>query len=161
MKRASKLGVTVALAALIAAPAGAAWAMGGSSNSSSGKAASLAKDADYTAAVKAIQGDKYADAIPLLQKVVARDPKNADAWNYLGFSNRKLGKYADALADYEKALAINPDHLGANEYLGELYLQTGETTKAQERLAKLDKLCLFGCPEYRALKAAIAAKKGT
>lgn len=156
----SSLTIKIALIAggLSLAPLGLAWAMGGSSNSST-SASSTPKDAAYTQAEKAVEAGKYADAIPLLQKVVERDPKNADAWNYLGFSNRKLGKFPEALADYEKALAINPDHLGANEYLGELYLQTGDMPKAEERLAKLDRLCTFGCPEYRALKAAIAAKK--
>lgn len=29
--------------------------------------------------------------------------------------------------------------------------------KAKEHLARLDRLCFFSCPEYRQLKAAIAA----
>ncbi|HLI11910.1 MAG TPA: tetratricopeptide repeat protein [Alphaproteobacteria bacterium] len=144
----------VALAVLLML-SGSAWSMGGSSASSSTAPA----DPDFTKAVKAVNGADYAKAIALLEGVVAHDPKNADAWNYLGFSNRKLRKYPEALADYEKALAINPDHLGANEYLGELYLETGDLPKAEERLSKLDKLCIFGCEEYRTLKAAIDAKK--
>ena len=140
---------------LLLAVGGTAWAFGGGGTTSS----STPRDADYAAAEEAVKAGKYAAAIPLLEKVVARDGKNADAWNYLGFSNRKLGKFSEALADYEKALAINPDHLGANEYLGELYLETGDMPKAEERLAKLDRLCIFGCEEYRTLKAAVAAKK--
>lgn len=153
----SAKGIVHAAAAAVAilACSGAAWAHGGGSSSTS----AAAKDADYGAAEQEVKAGKYADAITLLRKVVERDPKNADAWNYLGFSNRKLGNMAEALADYEKALGINPDHLGANEYLGELYLQMGDMAKAEERLAKLDGLCLFGCEEYRTLKAAIASKK--
>jgi tetratricopeptide (TPR) repeat protein len=141
---------------LLLAAGGQAWAFDGGSRATT---SSAPRDADYVAAEEAFKAGKYSAAIPLLQKVVARDAKNADAWNYLGFSNRKLGKFSEALADYEKALAINPNHLGANEYLGELYLETGDMPKAEERLAKLDDLCTFGCEEYRTLKAAIQAKK--
>jgi tetratricopeptide (TPR) repeat protein len=157
MKSGLKRAVAAAVVVLLAS-AGGAWAMGGSSNSSTATS-TMTKDADYTAGEQAVKAGKYADALALLQKVVERTPKNADAWNYIGFSNRKLGKFPEALNAYEKALAINPDHLGANEYLGELYLQTGDMPKAEERLAKLDKLCTFGCEEYRTLKAAIEAKK--
>ncbi len=155
----SSQGLAAALVAagLFLAAGAPAWAMGGGGTSTS--TSSAPRDADYAAAEGAVKAGKYADAVPLLQKVVARDAKNADAWNYLGFSNRKLGKFSEALADYEKALAINPDHLGANEYLGELYLETGDMPKAEERLSKLDGLCTFGCEEYRTLKAAIQAKK--
>jgi tetratricopeptide (TPR) repeat protein len=89
--------------------------------------------------------------------VVAAKPSNADAWNYLGFSNRKLKKFDLALSAYQKALAIDPNHRGANEYLGELYLQTDNLEKARERLKKLDDICYFGCDEFDDLKAAIIA----
>lgn len=112
-------------------------------------------DPDYVAAEASVKAGKYSDAVALLQKVVQRSPGDADAWNYLGYADRKLGKYPDSLAAYEKALAINPDHRGAIEYLGELYLQTGDVPKAKEQLARLDRLCFFGCPEYTALKTAI------
>jgi len=36
---------------------------------------------------------------------------------------------------------------------------TGDLPKAEEHLAKLDKLCLFPCGEYRDLKAAVARYK--
>lgn len=157
MTSSRRLAAALVAAGLFLAAGAPAWAFGGGGASTS--TSSTPRDADYAAAEGAVKAGKYADAIPLLQKVVARDAKNADAWNYLGFSNRKLGKFSEALADYEKALAINPDHLGANEYLGELYLETGDMPKAEERLTKLDRLCTFGCEEYRALKAAIQAKK--
>ena len=81
----------------------------------------------------------------------------ADAWNYLGLSNRKLKKFDKALNAYQKALAIDPNHRGANEYLGELYLQTNDLANARKRLIKLDDICTFGCEEYDDLKDAIAA----
>ena len=91
--------------------------------------------------------------------MVKAEPRNADAWNYIGFSQRKLEQYDKALAAYNKALAINPKHRGAREYLGELYLMTGDLAKAEAQLRKLDSICSFGCEEYDDLKAAIAKHK--
>jgi tetratricopeptide (TPR) repeat protein len=156
----TKVGITlaasaVAVAMLVGMPAG--FAAGGSSDVQSRPA--KAQDPNYAAAVSAIQAKNYAQAIPLLEQVVAKDPKNADAFNYLGYSNRELGQMDKALAFYQKALAINPDHRGAHEYLGELYLKTGNIKAAEVQLAKLDDLCTFGCEEYRELKRKIAAAK--
>lgn len=109
----------------------------------------------YDLGVKAVKAKDYAGALTLLQKVVQDEPRNADAWNWIGFSHRKLEQFDQSLAAYRKALAINPDHRGANEYLGELYLQTGDLAKAKEQLKKLDGLCFFGCKEYDDLKQAI------
>ncbi len=50
---------------------------------------------------------------------------------------------------------MQPKHLGANEYLGGLYLELGELSQAEQRLAVLDKACFFGCEEYSELKQAI------
>jgi len=109
--------------------------------------------------VTLIEKGGYAEALPLLEKAVAAEPKNADAYNYLGYSHRKLGDREKAFVFYRKALEIKPRHLGANEYLGELYLEMGELRKAEERLAVLDKACFFGCDEYSDLKEAIEAYK--
>jgi len=114
---------------------------------------------DLAQAQKLIDSDDYAGAIPLLEKVLAADPKNADALNNLGYSQRKLGDREMALKNYEAALAIDPEHLGANEYLGELYLEMDQLDKAEARLAVLDKACLFGCEEYSDLEESIEAYK--
>ena len=44
------------------------------------------------------------------------------AWNYLGYSHRKLGDYDAAVAAYDKALAYNPAYGEAIEYRAEAYL---------------------------------------
>ncbi|MCH7937281.1 MAG: tetratricopeptide repeat protein [Proteobacteria bacterium] len=118
---------------------------------------SSSKPSKLDVAEKAVKAGNYNRAIELLQKVVAGDSQNADAWNYLGFSQRKLKKFDQALGAYRKALAIDPEHRGANEYLGELYLRTGNLAKAKERLKKLDDVCTFGCEEFDDLKQAIKA----
>ncbi len=112
---------------------------------------------DYELGVKAVKAKDWSRALTLLQKAVQAEPRNADAWNYLGYSHRQLKEFDQSLAAYQKALAINPDHRGANEYLGELYLQRGDPEKARERLEKLRALCPSGCGEYDDLAKAIKA----
>lgn len=123
----------------------------------SGSSSSAKQDPGYAEAKKLIEAGNYAAAVPLLEKVVAADPKNADALNYLGYSQRKSGNTEGALVNYQKALALDPKHRGANEYLGELYLEMGDVDKAKERLQVLDGACFFGCEEYDDLKKAIEA----
>ncbi len=149
--------VLIAVVGLLLA-AGPALALGGGGNKAP------TGDPNYAKAEKLVKKGKYAEAIPLLNKAVDADPANADAFNYLGYSQRKLGNFDDALKNYQTALDLKPKHKGANEYLGELYLQMGQIDKAEERLAVLDKACFFGCEEFSDLKQAIAdykAKQGS
>ena len=129
----------------------------GSTSTSRPPAASPAQPSPYDLGVKAVKAGDYARALTHLQKVVQTDPRNADAWNYIGFSHRHLKQFDQSLAAYEKALGINPNHRGANEYLGELYLQMGDLGKARDRLAKLDALCPSGCEELNDLRKAVKA----
>ncbi len=140
----------------------ASTAMAAGTSSSSSRPA---KPSTYQQGVTAVKAGNYGQALGLLQKVVRANPRNADAWNYIGFSHRNLKQFDEAMAAYTKALAIEPEHRGANEYLGELYLQRGDLKKARERLKTLDDACMFGCDEYDDLKQAIkkyeaAQKKG-
>ena len=116
------------------------------------------QEADYDKAVKLVKAEKYRDAIDLLQKVVQKEPRNADAWNYLGYSQRKTGQMDVALASYNKALDIDPRHLGAHEYLGELYLQVNDLPKAEALLKKLSAMC-DRCEQRQDLEKAVAAYK--
>ena len=116
-----------------------------------------AQDPSYAQAVKAIEAGQFKTAIPLLEGVVARDERNADAYNWLGYAVRKDGDAARAIPIYQKALAIDPKHRGAHEYIGEAYLMLGDLASAKQHLARLDSLCFFGCSEYRDLKQAIEA----
>ena len=83
------------------------------------------------AAVQAIDAQQYARAIPMLEDVVARQPTNADAYNWLAYATRKNGDPARSIAIYEKALALNSKHLGAHEYIGEAYLALDNLPKAK------------------------------
>lgn len=54
------------------------------------------------------------------------------AWNYLGYTHRKLGDYPDALAAYDRALAIKPGFAEAIEYRGHAYLGLNRLSEAKE-----------------------------
>ena len=94
----------------------------------------------------------YLKAYEKLEKAYAKDKKNADVLNYLGFTLRKTGDFKQAEAYYLMGLEIDANHLGINEYLGELYVQTNRLELAKERLAVL-KGC--NCEEYSELKEII------
>ena len=137
-----------------------AFAAGGGADSSL-SVPSKPVDPNFTRAKAMIEGRDYQGSLPLLQQVVAKDPRNADAYNLMGYATRKAGNPNGSLQYYQQALAIDPRHIGAHEYIGEAYLMLDRLPDAEQHLARLDSLCVFGCSEYRMLKAAVANyKKG-
>ncbi len=113
---------------------------------------------DFAAGKKALDAKKWAEAVSSFNKVVAQNPKNADAWNYLGYSSRWLGKYDEAFAAYNKALTLDPKHRGALEYSGIAYIKTGQKAQAEAQLARLQAICA-SCEETADLAKAVAAAK--
>jgi Flp pilus assembly protein TadD len=146
------LFVLTMLAAL--AVSGPAALAAGDAGGSSAPAA--VEDPDYAAGKRAVEAMNWQAALDAFHKVVAKNPGNANAHNYLGYAYRKSGKLDLAFKEYEEALRLDPKHRGAHEYLGEAYLMAGNLAKAEEQLGVLDKLCFFGCEEYNDLKKAVA-----
>jgi len=148
------LSIVIALSLSLLLPGTILADAGGGSRTPTG-------DPTFTQANMAIQAKDWDKAIELLNTTVAHDMTNADAFNLLGYAERQRGNLDAAFKHYERALALDPDHKGAHEYVGEAYLLTGNLPKAEEHLARLDKLCFFSCEEYRDLKEAIAEYKRT
>ncbi|HEY7362619.1 MAG TPA: tetratricopeptide repeat protein [Methylomirabilota bacterium] len=114
-------------------------------------------DPDLTAARARIAAKDWPGAADVLQKAITRDPRNADYHNLFAYAVRK-GPNPDmdlVFKHYQEALRLDPKHRGAHEYIGEAYLMVGNLGKAKEHLAALNRLCFFGCEEYRDLKKAI------
>ena len=154
--RSTVIAAFAVLAFGLSATAYAAGGGGGSMDSTPPKAAA---DPNFTRAKAMIEAKDYRGALPLLQQVVAKEPKNADAYNLMGYATRKSGDANGSLQYYNQALAIDPKHIGAHEYVGEAYLMLDRPAEADQHLARLDSLCVFGCTEYKMLKAAIADYK--
>ena len=104
---------------------------------------------------KALSKNDYENGYSLSKIASSKYPENANAWNYLGFSSRKLGKYEESETAYKMALSIKPNHEGALEYYGELHLTMKRPEKAKALLAKLKSLCTLNCKEMKQLEAAI------
>jgi Flp pilus assembly protein TadD len=111
---------------------------------------------DLTEVRAKLKAKDYQGALADLLALVDPSPR-ADVYNLMGFAYRKLGDFAAGLTYYRKALELDPHHRSALEYLGELYVETGETGKAREILARLEQLCPQGCEERDDLTKAIAA----
>src|SRR5256886_10257311 len=76
--------------------------------------------------------DRYAEALAKFREATGLDPQLPEAWNYLGYTSRKLGHYDEALAAYDKALTLKPGYTDALEYRGEAYLALNRIPDAQQ-----------------------------
>jgi tetratricopeptide (TPR) repeat protein len=74
----------------------------------------------------------YAGALKKFAKATEMQPAMYEAWNYLGFTNRKLGNYQAALSAYDRALSLKPGYAEAIEYRGHAYLGLNRLSEAKE-----------------------------
>jgi len=74
----------------------------------------------------------YTKARAKFDEATKADPKLAQAWNGLGYCNRKLGDYKTALAAYDKAIELRMGYPEATEYRGEAYLALNRTEDAKQ-----------------------------
>jgi tetratricopeptide (TPR) repeat protein len=81
----------------------------------------------------------YAAALKKFTKATELNPRMHEAWNYLGYTNRRLGNYQAALTAYDRALALKPGYPEAIEYRGHAYLGLNRLGEAKEAY-----LTLFG-----------------
>jgi Tfp pilus assembly protein PilF len=116
-----------------------------------------AGDHKYVEAVGLINEGRYQDAIASLELARTAFGAHPDILTYLGFANRKLGRYEVAEEYYRQALAASPIHRGATEYYGELMVERGDLAGAGAMLARLDRICDFGCAEADELRRWIDA----
>jgi tetratricopeptide (TPR) repeat protein len=76
--------------------------------------------------------DHYASSQTKFVQAVKLDPNMYEAWNYVGYTSRKLGNYDVALATYERALTLHPGYPEALEYRGEAFLALKRISDAQQ-----------------------------
>ncbi len=139
--------LTAGLAVIMATPT-AVYAAGSSSSSS----ASIGDVKRY------VEKEEYGRAIHKAEEYLGDNPRSADAYNYIGYSQRKLGKTDAAKTAYERALSIDANHVGAHEYYGELQITLGDMAEADKHLAALTRIC-GDCAEQKDLAQKIAKAK--
>ncbi|MBL8771337.1 MAG: tetratricopeptide repeat protein [Phenylobacterium sp.] len=116
-----------------------------------------AGDSAYVEAVGLINERRYDAALASLDRARAAFGPHPDVLTYQGYAWRKKGEFAKAEAHYRQALAIAPDHRGATEYYGELMVERGDREGARRMLARLDRICAYGCAEAEELRRWIDA----
>jgi tetratricopeptide (TPR) repeat protein len=76
--------------------------------------------------------DHYSAALTKFMQAAKLDSNMHEAFNYIGYTNRKLGNYDIALSAYERALALHPGYPEALEYRGEAFLGLNRIADAQQ-----------------------------
>ncbi|MFZ1132110.1 MAG: tetratricopeptide repeat protein [Terriglobales bacterium] len=76
--------------------------------------------------------DDYADAIKWLRAAVERDPRNKDAWYYLGRAYYTKSQRAEARQAFLAVLSLDPRDVRAENNLGLIYETDGQPAAAIE-----------------------------
>lgn len=143
--------IAVTLTGVIISLNSHAMAAGGNDYSSTSNTPAVINKAS-----KLIKNNDFSEAYRILSEKENQYKTNADLYNLMGYSARKIGRFEDSMRHYKQALDIDPKHKGALEYMGELYLTLDQPDEAKKLLVRLEKICSFGCEERRELKEAIA-----
>ncbi len=117
------------------------------------------QNSDFVAGKKAVADKNWPAAVEAFGRAVKSDPRNPDIHNYLGYSYRHLDQMEQSFKHYNEALRLDPNHRGANEYIGWACLKTKQLAKAEEHLARLERICGKSCEEYEKLSKGIADYK--
>ena len=83
---------------------------------------------------------RAAEAVPLLRRAVAINPKCADCHGKLGRALEATGEPKQAVTELERAVALSPKDPKLHYALGRAYRAAGMTAKAKEELAMTAKL---------------------
>jgi tetratricopeptide (TPR) repeat protein len=79
----------------------------------------------------------YKGALKKFTRATELNPVMHEAWNYLGYANRKLGNYQAALTAYDRALNLKPGYAEAIEYRGHAYLGLNRLEDAKQAYLQL------------------------
>ncbi|HEV7570025.1 MAG TPA: sulfatase-like hydrolase/transferase [Thermoanaerobaculia bacterium] len=81
--------------------------------------------------------EQYAQAIPLLEQILSKDPHNLDAALRLATSHSSLGHEQEAIAAYRRAEVIAPNSADVRTYMALHYARTAEWPKAVPMLERI------------------------
>ncbi len=84
-----------------------------------------------------LAGDgRYKEAVALIERELADDPRNPDLLAALGRSYAALGDVARAIDAFDAYLLLHPDDVGARKQQAELFLQQGDVGRYLDALAR-------------------------
>jgi tetratricopeptide (TPR) repeat protein len=78
------------------------------------------------------EAERLQEAEEVYRRILKADPRNADAWHYLGMIAYQSGDAASAATNIEHALKLNPNLPEAHNNLGIIIESRGETLDAVE-----------------------------
>lgn len=91
---------------------------------------SLAESSDTLAVLSAAQSyqrlDRYAESIPLLERLAGKQRDSVAVAFLLGSAYERTGQRAKAVTEFRRVLALDPDFHAALNYLGYTYAEAGE-----------------------------------
>jgi len=79
--------------------------------------------------VLALNG-KYKAALHLFNQAIEKNPRNQEAYKFLGFSLVSLNRFSSAMAAFRRCLAIAPHRTYYHYYLGKTYHLMGQYQQA-------------------------------
>jgi len=94
----------------------------------------------------------YPGTIALLQRRIALDPNNDEAYYYIGLSYKEMKQYPEALAALRQAVTLGDAKADRHFWLGILYEQTDSTAQAVrefQRSLELDSTSVTAAIAYR------------
>ena len=99
---------------------------------------------------------RFNEADDALETSLAVDPRNRFAYVELARVAQKQKLFGKTIRLTNKALTLEPNDLDAIELQGEAMVELGAVPRAQQNLAKLQKLCANSCKQMSQLSAAIS-----
>lgn len=91
------------------------------------------------ARLQAIKGN-LAEANKIIDEVVTKNPREADAWHFKGDLQRVEQKLPEALAAYQKVLEIKPNTSSVHANIIMLHIQDQKLDLAAKQLAEMQKI---------------------
>ncbi len=79
---------------------------------------------------RAVQQQKFSDALDILNQTTAEYPRFAEGWNRRAILFWDMGQYEQFIADCKRVVVLNPNHVGAWQGMGLCQLQLGEVEAA-------------------------------
>jgi arylsulfatase A-like enzyme/lipoprotein NlpI len=83
-------------------------------------------------ALQALRGGRQREALPLIERSVAANPRSAFLHRWLGNAYRGVGRLREAIESLKRALELDPASFGTLTDLGVAYFDVGELDRAEE-----------------------------
>ncbi len=117
-----------------------------------------APEAPYRLGKRALEAERYDEALDYFQQALARRPDLTDARYGLGLVYEAQNKTAQAETEFERLLQDTPDMPEAHSHLGALYMRTGRTGLAVEAYRRAAELHPDQAKAHHNLGTALAAQ---